>query len=169
MSSRDIESDLPISAAEQALKPKFAASLGRGTNNNLFVTYIENNKVKLRCSRDGGNSPSSKLDLFDVSGRVPMLKIASKGDIAVVVAVEETSGGFKVKGAAGTISPDGASAKFTHRVCPESTHNDNIAKVLDLSIRINDDGTSDDYVYLQGTSSVNVGHVGHHPSAPSPA
>jgi len=167
--SSDIEPDIPVTPAQQALNPKFAASI-RGPNNNLFVTFIENNKVKLRCSREGGKNPSALVDLFNVSGRVPILKIASKDNVAVVVAVEDTNPGFKVMGAAGTISPDGTSAKFTHQACPVSDHpTAKISDVLDLSIRINDDGTSDDYVFSKGDTSVNVTHVGHHPGAPSPA
>ena len=164
----DIMTSIPITSGEMNRSPRFAASLGTAGKNNLFVTFPEGNKIMLKCSIKGGNSMSVPIKIMDLKGNLKLFKIAANGDIAVTVAVEENGPDLVVRGATGTISPAGSTAKFTHQACPErAIKNAKFSDVLDLAIRINDDGTSDDYVFTKATNSANVSHVGHHPHAPS--
>lgn len=171
MSSPDIANLINLDEDGLNRAPKFAASIGRGSNNNLFTTYVKNNKVKLRCSARQGNNMSAEVDILTVPGTVKLLKIGAKGDIAVVVAVEDIGTKLVVKGSTGTIStsadPQGhVISTFTHQECPSKDLAGNFSDVLDLAIRINDDGTSDDYVFTKGVGGADVAHVGHHPRAP---
>ena len=159
---------IPITVGEMNRTPKFAASLGMGGKNNLFIAFPETNNIMLKCSIKGGNSMSVPKKIMDIKGNLKLFKIAAKGDIAVTVAVEEIAPDLVVRGATGTISLDGSSAKFTYQACPERViKNVKFSDVLDLAIRINDDGTSDDYVFTKSATAANVSHVGHHPHAPS--
>ena len=172
--TQDIESLIALDDDGLSRQPIFATSIGSGTNNNLFIAYAKDNKVKLRCSAVRGNNLTSEIDIMDVPGTVKLLKIGAKGDIAVVVALEETgSGKLRVRGSTGTIvatrdSNDDVISSFTYRACPEKEFHGRVSDILDLSIRINDDGTSDDYIFTKGEGGVNVAHLGHHIPAPSP-
>ena len=165
----DIDTSILITAGEMNCEPKFAASLAQGGNNNLFVAFFQNNKIKLKCSRKGGGFLSRPIDIMSIAGSLKLFKVAARGDVAVAIAIEDTGSGLKVKGVTGTISPDGPSgAKFTHRECPSRILKDiTLSDILDLTIRINNDGTSDDYVFTKATAGANVSHIGHHPRAPT--
>lgn len=165
----DINNSIPITPGEMNCEPKFAASLAQGGNNNLFVAFFQNNKIRIKCSRKGGGSLSSPIDVMNVTGQLKLFKVAAKGNIAVAIAIEESGSELKVRGVTGTISPDGPSgAKFTHQQCPERKLDKvKFSDILDLTIRINEDGTSDDYVFTKATAGANVSHIGHHPRAPT--
>jgi len=92
-----------ITLGEMNRNPKFAASLGTGGKNNLFVAFPESNKIMLKCSRQGGKSMSTPKKIMDLGGSLKFLKIAAKGDIAVTVAIEEVRSDLVVRGATGTI------------------------------------------------------------------
>jgi hypothetical protein len=164
MACPDLNPSISILAAERALRPVFAASC-----NNLFMTFVENNRINLRCSPDAGSSLSGKKNLMQVTGSVNYLKIEARDNIAVVAALEQTSSGLQIRGITGTIrtppqDPGEQVADFPHTACttlplPGVSFQD----ILDLTIRINDDGTSDDFVIIKTGTGTTTAHTGHHP------
>lgn len=159
MSCPDINEQINIMPSEWAFNPKFAASCSA-----LFYTFIDNGRVNLRYSEDLGNSFSDRNEIMQLQGPADFLKIAAKDNMAVIVVLEKVNGGIQVRGVTGTITQQG----FNFSQCPSrdlptgSTFND----VKDVLIRINEDGTSDDVVFVQTGAGPNVTRTGHHPHPP---
>jgi hypothetical protein len=166
----DIDPQIPLGNAERNGN-QFAASIGTG--NNVFTAFLEGNEIKIKCSGRGGRNISQGEKLIDVTGtdRMKLLRIASRGDIAVVVAViDDGTQTYKIRGSTGTIQVIPGSSpptyRFIHQQCPDGQV-DRTSNIYDLAIRINDDGTSDDYIFVKSAQGADVSHVGHHPNAPS--
>jgi hypothetical protein len=166
----DIDPRITLGNTERAGN-QFAASIGTG--NNVFTAFIEGNAIKVKCSGKGGKNISVAEKLIDVSGneKLKLLKVASRGDIAVVVAViDDGTQEFKVRGSTGKIQTIPGSSpptyRFIHQQCPDGKVHRG-SEIYDLAIRINDDGTSDDYIFVKSSQGADVSHVGHHPNAPS--
>jgi len=162
MACPDLNPSFNVLPAEIALRPVFAVSCS-----NVFMTFLENNQIKLRCSPDAGNSVSGKKNLMQVSGPVNFLRIEARDDIAVVAALERTSSGLQIRGITGIITPpqDPAEvAEFQHTPCSTlALPGVSFQDILDLIIRINDDGTSDDFVIIKTGTGTTTAHTGHHP------
>ena len=47
--TQDIESLIALDLDGLFSQPKFVTLIGSGTNKNLFIEYVKDNKVKLRC------------------------------------------------------------------------------------------------------------------------
>jgi hypothetical protein len=164
MACPDLNPSINLLPAEMALGPKFAVSC-----KNLFIAFLENGQINLRCSPDAGNSLSGKKNLMQVAGPVEFLRISAREDIAVVAALEQTSTGIQIRGVTGTIrtppqDPSEQVADFPHAPCttiplPGVSFQD----ILDLTIRINDDGTSDDFPIIKTGTGAITAHTGHHP------
>lgn len=163
MTCPDLHHTIRIPPQERGLHPRFAASCG-----NLFLTFIENNQVSLRCSPNSGEDLSGKKILMDVSGPVNFLRIAAKDEIAVIAVLEQTAAGLCIRGVTGKIipprDPGELVADFDHTPCTAlELDGASFENIMDLAIRINDDGTSDDFVIMRSRDSVTTAHTGHHP------
>jgi len=159
-SSSDLSEQIDLSDTEIAGRPVFAAS-----GNNLFVAFFQNNKIKLKYSQDNGASLSPSQDIMALEGNANFLRVNAKDNIAVIVVVEQTNSGMSVKGVSGTL----VGGNYVKRECPKRPLQGNITfnDILDVSIRINDDTSSDDFVFVKSTNGAAVTATGHHPHAPS--
>lgn len=156
----DIAEQIDLSDNEISGKPVFAAS-----GKNLFIAFFEDKKIKLKYSRDNGENLSPPQDLMTLQGNADFLRINSKDNIAVIVVVEETNSKMSVKGVSGTL----VDGNYVKRECPQRPLEGNITfnDILDVAIRINDDTSSDDFVFIKNREGVAVTATGHHPHAPT--
>ena len=158
--SSDLSEQIDLSDNEISGRPVFAAS-----GNNLFIAFFQDNKIKLKFSRDRGENLSPPQDLMTLQGNANFLRINAKDNIAVVVVVEQTNSQMSVKGVSGTL----VDGNYVKRECPKRTLEGNIAfnDILDVAIRINDDTSSDDFVFIKNIGGAAVTATGHHPHAPT--
>ena len=161
MSCPDINEQINIEVEETNLNPRFAASC-----NKLFYTFVENNTIKLRYSEDLGNSFSTKQEIMQLQGPANFLRIAAREDMAVIIALEQTASGIKVKGVTGKIKPPPEVFQFTECPTRDLPSGSTFNNIIDVIIRINDDETSDDVVFLKTGAGANVVATGHHPNPP---
>jgi len=166
----DITDEFPLPGNEINLRPRFAASVGKIGDilcNNLFLTYVEEGKIKLGYSLDGGNDMTQpRVDLLNPMGNIRRLEIASRNNIVVVVAIEENEQGLWAIGSTGTLKIGDTGPFIDHLECQPRKLPTNLDNIVDMTIRINDDGTSDDFIIYRGGAGALTTKVGHHPHAP---
>jgi hypothetical protein len=136
------------------MRPRMALS-----NSFLFITFKDNGKLVMHWGRlntqggvDGFRGPTDLLDIGDILD----LKIIARGNIALVAAIERVGSTNRVRAAVGQVSGQ----LFTCRECPPKDLPE--GQIVDLLNRINDDGSSDDFVCVKPAGSA-TGVYGHHP------
>jgi len=150
---------IDLSDEEMAARPVFAAS-----GSNLFIAFMENEQIFLRYSQDAGASLSAPQELMTLEGNGGFLRINAKDNVAVIVVVEDIDGGLSVKGVTGRL----VDGNFNTQECPNRPLQQGITfnDILDVAIRINNDTSSDDFVFVKKTGGATVTATGHHPRAP---
>ncbi len=157
--SGDLNRDILLDPQIISRRPIFAAS-----HTNLFSAYVDNNNVLLTCSKDMGGGWTNPVQVMQLEGPLHSLRISSRDNVVVVVALQETNSGLKLQGVTGTFSfPD-----LNHRACPVNQLDPKITSndILDVAIRINDDFTSDDFIIYDTKAGASASVTGHHPRAP---
>lgn len=166
----DITDEFTLTGNELNLQPRFSASVGRIGDilcNNLFLTYVEGGKIILGYSLDGGNDMSlPRVELLSPKGVIRRLEIASRHNTVVVVAIEENEDGLWALGSTATLKIDQNGPFIDHLKCQPRALPTNIDDIVDMTIRINDDKTSDDFIIYRGGAGALTTKVGHHPHAP---